>query len=56
MLHIGVEFSRASGRALLLEYAHARPVVNDPSDFYSFTSNHFFSIGLHTGGTRTPTY
>jgi hypothetical protein len=54
MAHIGLELSRASGRALLLEYAYARPVVNDPGDFYSFTTNHFFSIGLHTGGARGP--
>ena len=52
MVHLGVELSRASGRALLLEYLYARPVVNDPGDFYGFTTNHFFSIGLHTGGAR----
>ena len=49
MLHVGIELSRASGRALLLEYAYARPVVNDPGDFYGFATNHFFSIGVHTG-------
>ena len=31
-LHAGVELARVSGRALLLEYTYARPVVNDPGD------------------------
>lgn len=48
-LHAGIELTRASGRALLLEYAYARPVVNDPGDFFRFAPNHFFSIGFHTG-------
>lgn len=49
MAHLGIELSRASGRALLLEYTYARPVVDDPGDQFSFTTNHFFSIGFHTG-------
>lgn len=54
MLHAGVELSRASGRALLLEYTYARPVVDDPGDFYGFATNQFFSIAFHTG--RDPTF
>jgi hypothetical protein len=49
MLHAGVELARASGRAVLLEYSYARPVVNDPGDFYGFAANQFFSIGFHGG-------
>ena len=49
MAHLGIELSRASGRALLLEYTYARPVVDDPGDLFSFTTNHFFSIGFRTG-------
>jgi hypothetical protein len=48
-LHAGVELARASGRALLLEYTYARPVVNDPGDSYQFAVSQFVSIGLHTG-------
>jgi hypothetical protein len=51
MVHLGLELARASGRALLLEYTYARPVVDDPGDFYGFGTNHFFSIGFHTGST-----
>lgn len=49
MAHLGIELSGVSGRALLLEYTYARPVVDDPGDQFSFTTNHFFSIGFHTG-------
>jgi hypothetical protein len=49
MVHLGLELARASGRALLLEYTYARPVVDDPGDFYGFGTNHFFSIAFHTG-------
>jgi hypothetical protein len=52
--HLGLELRRATGRALLLEYAVARPVVNDPGDSYGFTTNHFFSIGFHTGRSGQP--
>jgi hypothetical protein len=48
-LHVGLELSRASGLALLLEYSHVRPIVDDPGDFYSFATNQFFSIALRTG-------
>lgn len=54
MLHAGVELARASGRALLLEYTYARPVVDDPGDFYGFGTNQFVSIAFHTG--RDPTF
>jgi hypothetical protein len=54
MLHAGVELARASGRALLLEYTYARPVVDDPGDFYGFGTNQFFSLAFHTG--RDPTF
>jgi hypothetical protein len=50
MAHVGVELARASGRALLLEYTYARPILDDPGDSYTFTANHFFSIGFHSGG------
>jgi len=53
MAHLGVELARASGRALLLEYTYARPIVDDPGDSYTFTANHFFSIGFHSGGRAT---
>jgi hypothetical protein len=56
MLHIGIELARASGRALLLEYAYARPVVDDPGDFYGFAANHFLAIAFHTGATRAHGY
>ncbi len=49
MLHAGLELSRATGRALLLEYSVGLPVVNDPGDFYGFATNHFFSIAFRTG-------
>jgi hypothetical protein len=49
MLHAGIELSRASGRALLLEYSVGFPIVNDPGDFYQFATNQFFSIAFHTG-------
>ncbi|MEO5769931.1 MAG: hypothetical protein ABIS92_16375 [Polyangia bacterium] len=50
-LHIGVELSRASGRALLLEYGYSRPWgLHDLGDGYSFSPNHLFSIGFHTAG------
>lgn len=47
-LHVGVELAAASGRALLLEYTYARPVVDDPGDNYLFATNQFFMIGFHT--------
>ena len=37
-LHVGVELSTSTGRAVLFEYGHLRPIVNDPGDLYSFTS------------------
>jgi hypothetical protein len=49
MLHAGIELSRATGRALLLEYSVGVPVVNDPGDHYGFATNQFFSIGFRTG-------
>lgn len=49
MLHAGLELSRATGRALLLEYSVTVPVVNDPGDHYGFATNQFFSIGFRTG-------
>lgn len=49
MLHAGIELTRATGRALLLEYSVAVPVVNDPGDAYGFATNHFFSIAFRTG-------
>ena len=49
MLHAGIELTRATGRALLLEYSVGLPVVNDPGDFYGFATNHFFSIAFRTG-------
>jgi hypothetical protein len=49
MLHAGLELSRATGRALLLEYSVGLPVVNDPGDFYGFATNHFFSLAFRTG-------
>ena len=49
MLHVGVELARASGRAILLEYTYARPVVDDPGDFYGFATNQFLSLAFHTG-------
>jgi hypothetical protein len=48
--HLGIELARASGRALFLEYSYARPVVNDPGDFYGFAANQFFSIGFRNVG------
>jgi hypothetical protein len=54
MAHLGVELARASGRALLLEYTYARPILDDPGDSYTFTANHFFSIGFHSGGPAAP--
>ena len=48
-LHAGVELARASGRALLLEYTYARPVVSDPGDSYEFAVDQFISIAFHTG-------
>jgi hypothetical protein len=49
MLHAGVELTRATGRALFLEYSVGLPVVNDPGDFYGFATNHFVSIAFRTG-------
>lgn len=49
MLHAGLELSRATGRALMLEYSVGLPVVNDPGDRYGFATNHFFSIAFRTG-------
>jgi hypothetical protein len=49
MLHAGLELSRATGRALFLEYSVGVPVVNDPGDHYGFATNQFFSIGMRTG-------
>jgi hypothetical protein len=49
MLHAGVELSRATGRALFLEYSVEVPIVNDPGDHYGFATNHFFSIAFRTG-------
>jgi hypothetical protein len=49
MLHAGVELSRATGRALLLEYTVGFPVVNDPGDFSRFGTNQFISIAFRTG-------
>jgi hypothetical protein len=49
MLHAGIELTRATGRALLLEYSVGVPVVNDPGDFYGFATNQFFSIAFRTG-------
>jgi hypothetical protein len=54
MLHAGIELARASGRAVLLEYTYALPVVDDPGDFYGFGTNQFFSIAFHTG--RDPAF
>jgi len=54
MLHAGLELSRATGRALLLEYSVGVPVVNDPGDFYGFGTNHFFSIAFRTGRDGFP--
>ncbi|HET6146642.1 MAG TPA: hypothetical protein VFH68_03865 [Polyangia bacterium] len=48
-LHAGVELARASGRALLLEYTYARPVVSDPGDSFEFAVNQFISVAFHTG-------
>jgi hypothetical protein len=48
-LHAGVELTTSTGRAVLFEYSHLRPVVNDPGDLYSFTSNNLFSIAFRTG-------
>ena len=54
-LHAGVELSTSTGRAVMFEYGHVRPVVNDPGDLYSFTSSHLFSIAFRTGrGTSSP--
>ena len=53
-LHAGIELVRASGRALLLEYSIATPIVDDPGDFYEFATNHFFSIAFHTGRASRP--
>jgi len=49
MLHAGVELSRATGRAILLEYTVGFPVVNDPGDFFRFGTNQFISIAFRTG-------
>jgi hypothetical protein len=54
MLHAGLELSRATGRALLLEYSVSVPVVNDPGDHYAFATNQFFSIGFRTGRDGFP--
>ena len=48
-LHVGVELSTSTGRAVMFEYGYLRPVVNDPGDFYSFAANHLFSIAFRTG-------
>ncbi len=54
-LHIGLELTTSTGRAVLFEYGHIRPVVNDPGDLYSFTTSHLFSIAFRTGrGSRSP--
>jgi hypothetical protein len=53
MLHVGIALARASGRALLLEYTYARPVVDDPGDGYKFATNQFFSIAFRTGSGAT---
>lgn len=53
-LHAGIELSRSSGRALMLEYTHARPIVRDPGDFYEFAVSHLISIGFHTGPRTGP--
>ena len=54
-LHVGLELSTSTGRAVLFEYGHVRPVVNDPGDLYSFTSSHLFSLAFRTGrGTASP--
>jgi hypothetical protein len=52
--HVGLELAGASGRAFLVEYAYARPVVDDPGDFYKFAVNQFISIGFHTGYGKEP--
>jgi hypothetical protein len=52
MLHAGIELTRATGRAFLLEYSVGLPVVNDPGDFYAFATNHFFSLAFRTGRGR----
>jgi hypothetical protein len=49
MMHVGVELARASGRAVLFEYTYARPLVDDPGDFYGFATNQFFSVAFHGG-------
>jgi hypothetical protein len=49
MLHAGIEFARASGRAVLLEYSVALPIVDDPGDFYGFATNQFISLAFHSG-------
>ena len=54
-LHAGIELATASGRALLLEYVYARPIVDDPGDHYAFATNQFFMIAFHTGGPSVPT-
>jgi hypothetical protein len=54
MIHAGIELARASGRAVMFEYTYARPVVDDPGDFYGFATNQFFSLAFHTG--RDPTF
>ena len=54
-LHVGLELSTSTGRAVLFEYGHIRPIVNDPGDLYSFTTSHLFSIAFRTGrGTGPP--
>jgi hypothetical protein len=53
-LHVGLELAAASGRAVLLEYVYARPVVDDPGDRYAFATNQFLMIGFHTGGGAQP--
>jgi hypothetical protein len=54
-LHVGVELSTSTGRAVMFEYGYLRPIVNDPGDFYAFTTNHLFSIAFRTGrGTGSP--
>ncbi len=52
VLQVGVELASAAGRAMLVEYTYARPLVNDPGDRYGFAVNQFFSIGFRTGGGR----
>lgn len=54
-VHVGLELATRSRRGVFFEYSYARPVVDDPGDFYQFATNQFFSIAFRSGNSTEPT-